>query len=356
MDAHDGGSGSSEHTAINAALGKGRVNVPMDWECADHPRVPDVPMPMQQHPAYALACGALGRRMRWFCLGPRTAPTATALVLCRHWPGLGNVALMSRGPVWADELTPDTRKVALLALVARLRRDHAAVIVTPDPVAGRDPLDRTSILPLVTPMTVAMLDLTSDTAARRVRLRGKWRNALVRAEASPLHITASRMPAQPDHWLLRQEAAQARKRGYRGLPPAFAVAWARMSADDTLLMAAHDDTGPVAGMLFLRHGAAASYHTGWTCTSGRAAGAHTRLLWEGSERLAAAGVTLLDLGLIDTHHAAGIARFKLGTGAAPTSLGATRIAAPGTALVAGLFRTVSGPATRYEQQATGIIR
>lgn len=356
MDAHDGGSGSTEHAAINSTLGKGRVNGRMDWDSADHPRVPDVPMPMQQHPTYASACAALGRRMRWFCLGPRAVPTATALVLCRRWPGLGNVALVSRGPVWTDDLTPDARKAALVALVARLRRDHAAVIVTPDPVAGGDPLDHTGALPLVTPMTVAMLDLTGDTAKRRARLRGKWRNALVRAEAAPLCITASHMPARVDHWLLRFETAQARVRGYRGLPAAFAVAWTRMSPNDTLLLTAEDGTGPVAGMLFLRHGKAASYHTGWTSATGRSTGAHARLMWEGIARLADGGVTRLDLGMIDTHHVPGIARFKLGTGAVPVTLGATRIAAPGAAFVADLARAVSRPATRYGRQAAGVIR
>ena len=328
----------------------------MDWTDDACPRLPDMPAPMQQHPAYARTCASLGHRTRWLRLGPPDAPLASALVLCRRWPGLGTAALVSRGPVWSAGLTPIDRKAALRMLVARLRRDHAAVIVTPDPVAGQDPLKGSTLLPLVTSLTVARLELGGGTAARRARLRGKWRNALVRAEASQLRITAARMPPDADHWLLRRDAAQARTRGYRRLPAAFAAAWARMSPDDTLLMAAHDATGPVAGMLFLRHGAAASYHTGWTSAAGRIAGAHTRLMWEAGTRLADAGVTLLELDLIDTENAAGIARFKLGTGALPVTLGATRISAPGTAFVAGLSRALSRPATRSGQRATGVSR
>ncbi len=357
MNAHDGGWGTAaSHAAINAALGKGRVNRGMNWTELTSPRLPDAPVPMQQHPAYARACAALGQPVRWVCLGSRDTPLSSALVLCRRWPGLGRAALVSRGPIWAAELTPTDQQAAMVALVRWLRRDHAAVVVTPDPVAGQDPLADAPFLRLVTAMTLARLDLTGDAAAQRARLRGKWRNALVRAEASPLRITASPLPPDADHWLLRREAAQACARRYRRLPAAFAVAWARMSPDDTLLVAAHDATGPVAGMLFLRHGTAASYHTGWTSPAGRVAGAHTRLMWEGINRLADMGVTRLELDLIDTHNAPGIARFKLGTGARPVTLGATRIAAPGAILVAGIGRALSWPAIRTGRQAKGIIR
>lgn len=328
----------------------------MEWNSTTSPRLPDVTVPMQQHPAYARACAALGQRVRWLRLGPQKAPEAAALVLCRRWPGLGDVALVSRGPVWADVRTSEDRRAALVALIGRLRQDHAAVIVTPDPVGGYDPLDETHLLPLVTPMTVATLDLTGDSVARRARLRGKWRNALVRAEAQPLRITASRMPPQADHWLLRQEASQAHTRGYRRLPPAFATAWARVSPNDTLLVMAHDATGPVAGMLFLRHGEVASYHTGWTSASGRITGAHTRLLWNGMNRLAGEGVTRLDLDLIDTDNTPGIARFKLGTGAQTVTLGATRIAAPGTALAARIGCAISRPAAGLGRRAAMFSR
>lgn len=328
----------------------------MEWTDATSPRLPEVSAPMQQHPAYARACTALGQRVRWLRLGPAGAPTGMALVLCRRWPGLGDAALVSRGPVWSDDLPPDDRRAALDGLIVRLRKDHAAVVVTPDPVAGQDPLRDTHVLPLVTPMTVAQLDLGGTATARRARLRGKWRNALVRAEAAPLSVTATRMPPNVGHWLLRHEAAQARERRYRRLPAAFAAAWARMSPDDTVLMTALDATGPVAGMLFLRHGGAATYHTGWTDGTGRAAGAHTRLMWEAMTHLADAGVTLLELDLIDTHSAPGIARFKLGTGAVAVTLGATRIAAPGTAFLASIARAMSRPAIRSGQRAAAIIR
>lgn len=327
----------------------------MEWDDATSPRLPNVPVPMQQHLAYAGVCVALGQRVRWLRIGPEHAPVATALALCRRWPGLGNAALVSRGPVWADSFPVGNRQAALVALINRMRRDHAAVIVTPDPVAGQDPLRDAPFLPLVTPMTVATVDLTGDTAARRSRLRGKWRNALVRAEASCLRIIAQHLPPIADHWLLRHEASQAQARGYRRLPAAFAVAWAHVSPENTLLMAAHDATGPLAGMLFLRHGTVASYHCGWTAPEGRSCGAHTRLMWAGMNRLADMGVTRLELDLIDTDNSPGIARFKLGTGAHALQLGATRIAAPGSHVVARIARARMWPATPQRRQAAELI-
>jgi len=309
----------------------------MDWHETDTPRLPG-PAPMQQHPAYAAASRALGRRVRWLRLGPSCAPMASALVLCRRLPGLGSIALVSRGPVWARDLPDPARRAALRKLVTQLRRDHAAVIVTPDPVGDSDPLGRGELLEIVSSMTLATLDLSGNTAARRARLRGKWRNALTGAEAPALTLTATPLPPDPDHWLLRAEAAQARTRRYRRLPAAFVTAWAALRPADTLLLVAQDGSGPVAGMLFLRHGTMASYHIGWTSAAGRSAGAHNRLMWDGIERLADAGVARLDLDGIDTHAAPGLARFKLGTGAAVLALGATRIAAPGTAVVARLAR------------------
>ena len=327
----------------------------MDWHPTDTPILPG-PAAMQQHPAYAATSAALGRQVRWLRLGPADAPLGCALVLSRRWPGLGRAALVSRGPVWSADLPDPARRAALGSLIEQLRRNHGAVIATPDPVAGADPLAGSDLLTLVTPITLATLDLSGDTRARRARLRGKWRNALARSEAGGLRITAAPLPPDPDHWLLRAEAAQARARRYRRLPGAFATAWATVRPADTLLVDAHGASGPLAGMLFLRHGTMATYHIGWTSVAGRKLGTHNRLMWEGIERLAAAGVTRLDLDGIDTHTTPGLARFKLGTGAQAVALGATRIAAPGTAALARLARMGAGPAARTGRQTAGVSR
>jgi len=48
--------------------------------------------------------------------------------------------------------------------------------------------------------------------------------------------------------------------------------------------------------VFLRHGAAATYHAGWTSNEGRRLNAHNLLLWRGVLALREAGAGWLDLG------------------------------------------------------------
>jgi hypothetical protein len=304
----------------------------MDWQSSDAPHNP-APAAMQQHPVYGAVCQALGRTVSWMRLGAADDAKGVALILHARLPGVGRVALLSRGPIWAGDLPADTRKAALHHLVAHLRRSHVAVIATPDPVEGQDPLADRPLLELVTPMTIAALDIVGDRTVQRSRLHGKWRNSLARAEERPLRTAALRLPDDEKHWLLHHEATQATSRGYRRLSPGFALAWARQSPATTLLMAGYHAGVPVAGMLFLRHGTTATYHIGWSGAAGRSLGAHRRLLWEAIGRLSDMGVTRLELGAIDTVTNPDLARFKLGTGARPLRLGATRFSAPATGLV-----------------------
>ena len=77
-----------------------------------------------------------------------------------------------------------------------------------------------------------------------------------------------------------------------------------------------------AGMLFLIHGQGASYHLGWADPAARAGFAHGPMLWQAALELRARGVRWIDLGAVDAANP-GLARFKLGTGAALRALGPT---------------------------------
>ncbi|MBE3638757.1 GNAT family N-acetyltransferase [Mangrovicoccus algicola] len=295
-------------------------------------------VPLQQHPRYGRACMQLGSRVAWYGLGPAGAPRARAQVLIRRWPLFGDFALVARGPVWTAPAGPREAAEACADLAAQLRRRCRGVILTPDPVAGTDPLEGSGLLKMVTGGVQARLDLTGSAAARMARQHGKWRNRLRRAQEAGLEITHGPLPADPDHWLLRREALQARSRGYRRLPHAFALAWRRQNgAASARVFTASYGGMPVAGMLFLLHGAAASYHIGWSGPLGRRTGAHALLLWEASTWLARRGHDWAELGALDTLSAPGLARFKLGSGARPVAVGASWMTAPGTAPVARLF-------------------
>ena len=184
----------------------------------------------------------------------------------------------------------------------------------------------------------AAIDLTRPQAERRAALQGKWRNRLVRAEASGLEVRAARYHAGRHGWLIEAEVAQRRARGYRGLPPGLAALAAQADPGAVRVFEAVAQGRVIAAMLFLIHGAAATYFIGHAGAEGRAAAAHNLLLWQASNRLAAAGVARLDLGPVETERAPGLARFKLGAGAEAKERGGSWLWTPATAPLAQLSR------------------
>ena len=118
-------------------------------------------------------------------------------------------------------------------------------------------------------------------------------------------------------WLLEAEIAQRQDRGLDGLPPAFVQRYTLTrtpTANTILTLRADAGRERVAAMMFLIHGASATYHIGWTSEAGRDAYAHNLILWKAIEELKARGIQQLDLGGVNTIRSAGVARFKLRTG------------------------------------------
>ena len=257
---------------------------PFDGVNRDMTLAIDAP-PLQQSPAYGAAMAALGARVRQ--IGP---------VQVIERPGL---RLIQRAALTLPE-------------VRRLARFPGATVLTA-PVKG------VGLVPLVTPRFHAEWDLTPEPEALRAGLQGKWRNALRRGEG--LHLGQDDPRALTD--LLTQEAAQARNRRYRSLPAAFVAHW----PGPRLLLHLRHKGVLEAAMLFLIHGAAATYHIGWTSEAGRARQAHRTMLWRAALHLRAAGVRRLDLGPVDSSNP-GLARFKLGTGAQLADLGPTSLVLP----------------------------
>lgn len=272
-------------------------------------------LPLAQSAGYARAMSRLGVAVDELTLSAPHGTIGHALLQTRRLPVLGRVGLISRGPVWCGP--PDA---------ALLGRTLAAlghpVILNADGI-GAAALAAAGFFRIMTPATIARLDLSGDRAARRARMHQKWRNRLVRAEDGPLRVDRAAMPADPGHWLLRAEAAQRRARRYRDLPAAFTLAFAEANPGEAHLFTATLRGEPVAAMLVLRHGPTASYHIGHTTDAGRAQNAHTLLLARAADWLAGHGVEVLELGTLDTVNTPGLARFKLGSGAGPHRLGGT---------------------------------
>lgn len=192
-------------------------------------------------------------------------------------------------------------------------------VLNPDTAAPKA-LRHAGFRQIMTPVTVAEIDLTCTFHPLQ-----KWRNALNKAEKSPLR--AQHLPFDPpnDDWLFKVDSAQQRTKKFRAMPHAIAQFW---PVRDTLFSTATLGKTPVAAMLFLCHGAAATYQIGWTTADGRNHAAHNLLLAQAVKNLRKRGIERLDLGAVDTVNGPDLARFKIGTGATIRPLGGTWAALP----------------------------
>jgi hypothetical protein len=259
-------------------------------------------LPLPQSAAYAKAARAGGADVFTADLG-----AGEALVVQR-----GRVRLLSRGPIWASGVS-DREKCRQLR---RLARWPGITLATPE-----EPLAGFGLLPLVTPVSHAIWDLSGDI---RAGLAGKWRNRLSAAERAGVRVIQGRAGALER--LLAQETAQRTKRRYRSFPATFSRA---LSEQDLRLWEWSEAGQLQAAMCFVRHGASASYHLGWASYVARGKGVHNVMLWQAAVALKAEGVRWLDLGSLNSEAAPGLFHFKLGTGAAIHRLGPTLLVMPG---------------------------
>jgi len=115
----------------------------------------------------------------------------------------------------------------------------------------------------------------------------------------------------------------ARSRKYRSYPTALLARYAAETPGSALIFEAYDRGHLCGAILVLRHGAGASYQTAWSDARGRALGAARVLLDHAAHWLQKKAHKTFDLGYVETDHAPGLARFKLGTGATLRPLGGT---------------------------------
>lgn len=258
--------------------------------------------PLQQHPAFGAALSYLGRPALNIFLPD---PQREVQVMRRRFGPL-NLGLISRADIaGTDRLRLSNGTGCRLLLVnAETPGAHPGLRVRS---AGH----------------VAELALARGAEEMTARMAQKWRNRLNRGFRAGLEVVESALPADPGHWLLRQDQQQQKARRYRGYPAVLAAAYAAANRGQARLFEARDKGAPVAAMLFLCHGAVASYHIGWSGAAGRRACAHHLLLWRAMRVLARRGVARIDLGMVDAETAPGLARFKLGSGATCRALGGT---------------------------------
>lgn len=273
------------------------------WHDLTHPPPDWQDGALQQSLAYGAAMASLGARVRL----AEVAGLGRAMVLHR-----GGLRLINRGPIFSPHATLRDR-VQFLRSLAR----HAGLTVA----TFERHLGGFGLIPLITPRHHAIWDLRPLPHTLRAALLGKWRNRLKAVEGLEIRPAGPQARAV----LIAAEARQRAARGYRALPATFLDHWPE---DQMLALQWCDGQEVQAGMVFLRHGRAATYHLGWASAVGRAAFAHGPMLWQAALALRAQGVEALDLGAVDSANP-GLARFKLGTGAALHALGATTLVVPG---------------------------
>ena len=284
---------------------------------------------MQQSWAYGEAMLAMGVQVHRAAVRDGGKLVAIAQFVARRLAAYIGLASCSRGPVWHPALTGPQRAQLQLQFKQEIpTRWWRATLISPAVEAqALLPGEMLGLQRVMTGYSTVMLDLRQDLSALRLALEGKWRNRLVKAEASDMQVRVA-----PDRHLcselLERERWQRAKRNFYGLPTAFVDAY--LDAHDAQLpgfwvASAHlqADAPAVAAMLFLRHGRLASYYIGWADEAGRKLNAHNRLLWQAMVALRQQGVTDLDLGGINTHDLPGISRFKLGTGGRVLTLAGT---------------------------------
>ncbi len=276
---------------------------------------PDHLIPLWQSSEWAAALRGIGRSAAVEPMGD----VGQALVLSRRILGIGPVRFASRGPVWAGEATFSDRVQALRA--ARLH------IVNPDR-ADFDVMHAAGFVRLMQPKQVALMLVARDEDAQIAQARGKWRNAYRQGQRQKLLCTVERFHDLTHGWIFAKDREQQRQKGFRTLPPLMVQAFDNANTGCVDVCLAWHGEQPIAAMIFLRHGAMATYHIGWTSEIGRAVRAHHGMMIEAAQSLGRKGVRVIDLGGYDPVAAPGLARFKRGTGAQVHTLGGTWLRRP----------------------------
>lgn len=268
--------------------------------------------PMGQRWVYGEVHASLGGNTHRAVIYDSGNPVAICQCLSRKFAGFLNTSLATRGPVWIAQCN----KPKALNLI---RRSSPLAYPRVQLFTANHSM---RLVPIMTPATHALLNLPVE----RKNLHGKWRNCLKKAENSGLrcrHIACTENALLD---VLKADHQQQIDKSYRALPAEFSLQWQRISTKDFRLITASKNRKNVATALFILHGNTATYHIAQTSTSGRELSAQRLVLWRAFTDFTKQGIEQIDLGQIDTVNAAGLARFKLGTGAKANQFGSTVLA------------------------------
>ncbi len=279
---------------------------------------------------YALASTKLNRqRARWGLILMDGKEAGLVQILeAGIFKNLLHAVILDRGPLWFDgyggaahiKLFFDEINKQFPARWGRKRRFLPEVEQGP---AANQILKQTGLrfANEQIPYQTLWWDLTLDEDEARHALRPNWRGSLQKAEKAGLTIEWDAAGLFYP-WLRTEYAKDKKARGYGGPAPQLLdnLAMIRPETGNMLIGKAAFERHNIAGVLFIKHGQGATYQVGWSSEEGRKHCAHHLLLWQARSMLKQQGITQLDLGGINDDTAAGIKKFKTGTGALPYTL------------------------------------
>tara|TARA_B100001123_G_scaffold429351_1_gene547721 strand:- start:204 stop:1103 length:900 start_codon:yes stop_codon:yes gene_type:complete len=271
----------------------------------------------QQHWAYGSLITAAGGTCHRAVIKYDGQVVALAQISVRRRIGFLRIGLCMRGPVWLAPLDETHKATIYEALRATCPISKPRLMLwMPEKDGGI-----ASRHQVISPYHTVMWSLQPALETIQAAMDQKWRNRLTRAGDT---MRVKELGARDYQWLLQEEADQSRRIGYSGISPQLIPYWQVETGKQGLLILAAELTGErVAGIICLIHGHSATYQIGWSSPEGKAHNAHNLLLWQAVKRLKARGIHQFDLGGINTEDAAGIARFKIGTGGQVVSLPGT---------------------------------
>jgi hypothetical protein len=252
-------------------------------------------------------------------------PVGLLQVQTRRWLPFLTTCRIYRGPLWIyDEIPGEMLKLVLGMIRQRYHLFKGRPLVfhpeMRDKETARKRMKASGFYRRQDGYESVWLDLSPEAAALRAGLDRKWRNRLNQAERNGLVLEADTTGRALD-WLMEPYLEDKMARNYKGPSPAFMRVLQQVSADTAppvVLRALHQGK-PVAGVLLVRHGVAATYQVGWNGEAGRDLKAHHFLLWQSVLWLKENGYTGFDLGGLN-ETTPGIARFKMGMGGQPFRL------------------------------------
>lgn len=275
---------------------------------------------LTQSPAYAAAAAEVdGIATDFGLIRFQNKPIGMAIVSRRRTFGGAASCSLYRGPLWIyDDIPSEMLKLALRQLRNRHRWWRGRPLTfhpeLTDSIDNRRILSDAGFRRVAEGYATIWLDLAPGIDSLRANLRSQWRNKLTQAEGHEIDVVTGTGDDQFE-WLYENHASHMAAHGYRGPSPELLRALRTHAPDDQkpLLLIAHQNGAPAAGVLLTVHGRSATYLIGWSGDAGRRVRAHNLLLWRGVEQLKSAGIHWLDLGGINTE-APGVARFKRGMG------------------------------------------